>query len=395
MRVAFIGQKGIPARIGGVERYVDEVAVRMAKRGHDVFVYVRNHYTPKNLKNYEGVKLVHLPTIRTKHLDAITHTFLATIHALFRGYDVIHYHSLGPTTLAFLPKIFSRRTAVVATYQCQDYYQAKWGILARLYLRLGEFATLHVPDKVISVSDILRSYGLKVYDKDSILIPNGVTLFKKTGSLKVFKKWNLEKQKYFLSVSRLVAHKEIHTLIKAFVALKAMKKVKSDWKLVIAGGGNYTDQYVRQIKAMTRGRKDIILAGVQKGEKLAALYKNAYAFVQPSRAEGLSLALLEAMGVGLAPLVSDIPENLSALRGSGFVFQTGNEFDLMGKLEYLANNSAKVKKMGKKVMEIAKDYYNWGRISEEIEAVYSEALDEKISQKIEGEISFARRMRIF
>ena len=79
MRIAYIGQKGIPAKIGGVERYVDEVAARMARDGHDVFVYVRNHYTPKRMKHYKEVNLIHLPTIKTKHLDAITHTFLLFI----------------------------------------------------------------------------------------------------------------------------------------------------------------------------------------------------------------------------------------------------------------------------------------------------------------------------
>lgn len=394
MKIAFIGQKGIPAKIGGVERYVDEVAVRMAKRGHEVFVYVRDYYTPKNLKNYKGVNLVHLPTVKTKHLDAIIHTLFSTTHALFQGYDVIHYHSLGPTSLAFIPKIFCRKTAVVATYQTQDYYHAKWGILARLYLRFGELITLCVPDKVISVSKILRNYGLKVYGKDSVVIPNGVTLFGKSVPFGIFKKWNLKKKKYFLAVSRLVPHKEIHTLVKAFIGLKSVKKIDREWKLVIAGGGSYTDQYVREIKLMVRGRKDIILAGVQKGEKLAALYKNAYAFVQPSRAEGLSLALLEAMGTGLAPLVSDIPENLSAVCQNGFVFRTSNIFDLMDKTEYLINHPKKVAAEGKKAKGLVRDCYSWDKIVRGIEAVYEEALEEKRSKIELREIGFVRKTRI-
>lgn len=395
MKIAFIGQKGIPAKIGGVERYVDEVAVRMAKRGHGVFVYVRNYYTPKNIKNYKGVNLVHLPTIRTKHLDAITHTFFATIHALFQKYDVIHYHSLGPTSLSFVPKIFCRGTAIIATYQTQDYYHAKWGLLARLYLRFGEFMTLHIPDKVISVSDILRNYGLKVYKKGSVIIPNGVTVFKKSAPLSIFRKWNLKRKKYFLAVSRLVPHKEIHTLIKAFIGLKSIKKIDREWKLVIAGGGSYTDKYEREIKAMVRGRKDIILAGIQRGEKLAALYKNAYVFVQPSRAEGLSLALLEAMGTGLAPLVSDIPENLSTICQAGFIFRTGDIFDLMNKMEYLINHPRKITTEGEKAKILVRDYYDWDKIVKNIEAVYEETIEGKRNKIELREINFARKTRIF
>ncbi|MFH0930092.1 MAG: glycosyltransferase family 4 protein [Candidatus Moraniibacteriota bacterium] len=396
MRIAYIGQKGIPAKIGGVERYVDEVAVRMAKKGHDVFVYARNHYTPKNLKNYKGVKLIHLPTIKTKHLDAITHTFFSTIHALFQNYDVIHYHSLGPSTLSFIPKIFARKTAVISTYQSQDYEHYKWGFFARVYLRMGEMITLKVPDRTISVTDYLRNYGLKKYGKDSIVIPNGVTLFEKAASLEIFNKWSLKKKEYVLAVSRLVAHKEIHTLVQAFINLKGLGKVDKKFKLVIAGGGSYTDSYVRELKAMIQGRKDIILAGVQKGEKLASLYKNAAFYVQPSRAEGLSLALLESMGMGLAPLVSDIPENLSAIYGNGYVFRMGDIFDLISKLEYLINHPAKVKAMGEKARQMAKETYNWDRIVDDIESVYNETVLEKLKKtdsKEEKQI-FVHRRRI-
>jgi len=41
MRIAFIGQKGIPATYGGVEDFTEEVAVRLAQRGHRVTVYCR------------------------------------------------------------------------------------------------------------------------------------------------------------------------------------------------------------------------------------------------------------------------------------------------------------------------------------------------------------------
>src|SRR4030042_6607900 len=105
MKIAFIGQKGIPASLGGVEKHVEEIATRMAKSDHEVFVYARHNYTDKNFKEYKGVKLIHLPNIPTKHLDAISHTFLATLHALFQKYDIIHYQAIGPTSLSWIVKL--------------------------------------------------------------------------------------------------------------------------------------------------------------------------------------------------------------------------------------------------------------------------------------------------
>ena len=36
MRIAMIGQKGLPATYGGIEKHVEEVAIRLAARGHEV-----------------------------------------------------------------------------------------------------------------------------------------------------------------------------------------------------------------------------------------------------------------------------------------------------------------------------------------------------------------------
>ncbi len=113
MKIAFIGQKGIPAIMGGVEKHVEELAVRLAALGHEVFVYVRHNYTYKNLQEFKGVKLIHLPSISTKHLDAISHTFLATLHALFCSYDIVHYQAIGPSFLSWIIKLFKRKTLLL------------------------------------------------------------------------------------------------------------------------------------------------------------------------------------------------------------------------------------------------------------------------------------------
>ena len=140
MKVLMIGQKGIPAVYGGIERHVEELSVEFAKQGHDVVVYAREWYTPKNISHYHGVRIAHTPTLRTKHFDAIFHTFTSTIHALFQKPDVIHYHGVGPALLCWIPRIFTPKTKVVVTMHCLDRYHQKWGFLAILMLHIGEWA---------------------------------------------------------------------------------------------------------------------------------------------------------------------------------------------------------------------------------------------------------------
>ena len=96
MKIAFIGQKGIPATFGGIEYHVEELATRLAARGHDVTVYVRDWYTPSEQMEYKGVRLGHTPTVKTKHLDAFVHSLTSSVHSVAHSYDIVHYHAIGP-----------------------------------------------------------------------------------------------------------------------------------------------------------------------------------------------------------------------------------------------------------------------------------------------------------
>ncbi len=373
MKIAFIGQKGIPAKSGGIERHVEEVAVRMAKEGHEVFVYVRNNYTPKEMATYKGVKLVHLPSISTKHLDAISHTFFASVHSLFSRYDIIHYHGIGPTVLSWIPKFFKRSSAVIATFHCQDYYHQKWGAFARLALKLGEFMTCKVPSKTIAVSKSLALFAKEKYGSQTILIPNGAEI-NYCEQVDAISKWNLKDKKYILSQGRLIKHKGVHYLIEAFKQLEDTSRVPNNFKLVIVGDGFHTDDYVKYLHTISKGRENIIFTGTQTGEAMEQLFSHAYLFVQPSESEGMSLSLLEAMGHGLTPLVSDIKENTDVIEEDGFSFASKSVADLRAKLAYLLSRPEEVEKIGKLAKKRIQDEFSWDSIAKKTIEVYKTAV---------------------
>ncbi|MEI7426190.1 MAG: glycosyltransferase family 4 protein [Candidatus Moraniibacteriota bacterium] len=379
MRIAYIGQKGIPTKTGGVERYVEEVAVRMAKLGHEVFVYARNNYTDKKLQKYHGVNIIHLPSISTKNLDAISHTFLATMHALFQNYDVLHYNSIGPTSLSFIPKIFSKKLVIISTFQCQDYFHKKWGVFAQAYLRFSEKITCTVPDKTITVSRGLQEYARDKYKKELAYIPNGANFKFNFGEEQLFS-LGIKKDEYIFSASRLVRHKGVHYLIEAFNQLCA-KNLNAGKKLVIAGDSAYTDDYVSFLKELAKDNENIIFTGTISGKKLEQLFSHCFLFVQPSESEGMSLALLEAMGYGKAILISDIPENLETVHDSCFVFENKNAKDLENKLLGIIRNPDLAKEAGEKSLAVAKQFYAWDDVVAQIDKLYKTSSRVKKNQK--------------
>lgn len=375
MKIAFIGQKGVPTHSGGVEKHVEKLSTRLAQLGHEVTVYTRPHYTPATLASFHGVRLVSLPSIATKHLDAITHTFLATMHALFQDYDVIHYHSIGPSVLAIVPRILKPRSRVISTFHSRDYFHKKWGFFARNFLKAAEFFTCKVPERTITVSQDLNRYAREFYHCPAVYIPNGAEV-EMDASDETLVRWGLRPGRYALSVSRLVGHKGIHYLIKAFMELEDTNKLPNNYKLVIAGAPANTKEYENYLHAMASGRENILFVGEQRGKDLAALFTHAGVFVQPSENEGMSMALLEAMAYGLPVIVSDIAPNLEVVRGGyGAVFPVRNTEALKQELAYYINRPDEAKRLGDSARMRIDDAFSWDAIARQTVEVYQETID--------------------
>lgn len=379
MRIAFIGQKGIPAIAGGVEKHVEKLATRLAAQGHDVTVYVRSHYTPNTLTEFEGVTLIHVPSIHTKNLDAITHTFFATMHALFQPYDIIHFQSIGPSLLSIIPRLLKPKSRVVATFHSRDYFHKKWGFFARTFLHVAEYITCRVPERTIVSTETLIEYAKTTYGRDVTFIPSGAEVAFEADTT-ALSQWGLRSKRYLLAVHRLVPHKGTHYLIKAFKELEDTNRVPNNFKLVVVGANANTEEYENFLKHLAEGRPNILLVGEQTGLALETLYSHAYLYVQPSEQEGLSLALLEAMGHGLMPVVSDIEPHKEAVANTGAFFPVKNVDGLKNELAYFLNRSDEVTVLGKSAQERVREHYSWDAVAKKTIDVYQDVMQSNLKE---------------
>ena len=161
--VAFIGGRGLVSKYSGIETYYEEVGKRLAGTGHEVTAYCRTYFTPPG-ERHNGMRAVRLPTIRSKHLETLIHTFLSTLHVLARPCDVVHYHALGPALFSFLPRLAGKKTVV--TVQGLDWLRKKWGRIASAVLRVGELAAVSLPSHTMVVSHALRKHYRRVWSPD-------------------------------------------------------------------------------------------------------------------------------------------------------------------------------------------------------------------------------------
>lgn len=378
MRIALIGQKGIPAASGGVERHVEDLSVHLVKAGHEVTVYVRPHYTQAGLETWQGVRLRHVLSVPTKHLDTITYTIAATLDVLFRRFDIIHYHSIGPSSLLWVVKLFKPRTPVVATFHSRCYLHQKWNWFARAYLRISEYLLCRFADVIFVPSHDLYGYiqhrHARFIDKVRY-IPNGVTEKTALPARAITQRWGLQARSYYVLVSRLVPVKGLHHVITAF------RQVKSDKRLVIVGNTIHEHAYERKLRALAAGDERIIFVGQQVGDTLAELYSNAAAFIHASEVEGLSISVLEAMAYGLPIAASDIPANREAIGAEGYYVPSADSAALT-RLLAAWEQEPPSHAVGASLQARVAAHYDWQKLVNQIAEAYTAIITIKTKKSI-------------
>ncbi|MFW6128631.1 MAG: glycosyltransferase family 4 protein [Candidatus Aminicenantaceae bacterium] len=374
MKVSFIGQKGIPISFGGVEFHVDRIASEMVNKNVKVTAYVRSWYTNKKMRNYKGVKLIHIYTIRTKHLDASIHSFLSSLHALFSDSDIIHYHCIGPAFFSFIPRLFGKK--VVVTIHRLDWNIEKWGKIARFVLKTGEYISTKIPHRTIVVSTDVKKYIENKYHSKVTCISQGTEIKSIVPANVIKKKYGLKGRDYILYMGRLSPEKRIDWVIKAYQSLKVRSSRSGIPKLVIAGGSSATDRYVKKLKEMSRDDPEIVFTGYVRGIEKEELLSQALVFIMASVLEGFPIALIEAQSYGNCCLVSDIPPHRDAIRDriNGVLFKTEDFSDITKKLQWLVDDPEKTKVIGKRTRESIGRKPGWDKITDQILNVYRQIL---------------------
>lgn len=364
MKVAMIGHKVVPSRRGGIENVLTTLCPMLVEMGIEVTCYnrssdkIENEYV-ETVKNgcYKGVKLKNALTVNFRGFAAMISSFTAAISASFKDYDVIHFHAEGPCAALWIPKLFGKKC--VATVHGLDWQREKWGKgFASKYIKFGEKVLAKFADHVIVLSDSAHDYFQKTYNRETIVIHNGISRPERKAAELITKKFGLQKDEYILLVSRLTAEKGVHYLIDAY------NSIKTDKKLVIAGDTSDTDDYVKLLKDKSEGNPNIVFTGFVSGDLLSELYSNAYINVLPSDLEGMSLSLLEALAYRNVLLCSDIPENTAVAEDKAIYFQKGNTEDLAKKLNSLCANREVVENFREGVDDFILNKYSWIEVAQ-------------------------------
>lgn len=369
MRIAMLGHKRVPSREGGVEIVVEELGVRMVRKGHQVTCYNRRgrhvsgrEFDVPTYKTYKGIRLKTVPTIDIKGIAAMSSSFFAAIRAAFGKYDVVHFHAEGPCAMLWLPKMFGKRC--VATIHGLDHQRGKWGKFAKAYIMLGERCAVRFADEIIVLSENVKRYFEDTYNRETVYIPNGVSQPMLREPDEIAKRFSLKKDEYILFLGRIVPEKGVHYLI------EAIKNVDTDKKLVIAGGASDSREYFEALKEKAKFDERILFTDFVTGKTLEELYSNAYLYVLPSDLEGMPLSLLEAMSYGNCCVVSNIPECTEVVKDKAVTFPKSDINALVERIRTLVNDETMVNQYKAEAAAYILAKYDWDKVAAETEEVY-------------------------
>ncbi len=361
MRIALVGTRGVPATYGGFETAVEEVGRRLAARGHVVTVYCRRQKNERNAPDsYLGMKLVHLPALRSKALETLSNTALAATHlaATSRQQVAVVFNAANAP---FLP-IFRLRGVPTATHvDGLEWQRAKWGGAGRRYYRAAEAFAVRWSDALIADAQGIADYYQREFGAGTDLIRYGAPILVDPASDRLAD-LDLEPGGYHLVVARFEPENHVDLAIEGYLRSAARRP------LIVVGTAPYAGEYIARINALAAGDDRIrLLGGIWDQEKLDQLYAHALTYIHGHSVGGTNPSLLRAIGAATAVSAFDVTFNREVLGADGRYFADADALaQAIDDAEADPNETAA---RGVRLQHVASTNYRWDDVADAYEAL--------------------------
>jgi len=368
MKIAIIGTRGYPYVYGGFETFVKELGERLVKKDVEVHVYCQSNLFEEKPKIVNGIYLHYIPTVNTKSLNQIIHSFLSIIHATFSRTDIILVVNLAAGPMGWIPKITGKKTMI--NVDGMEWLRPKWKGLGAVYFRLAARLATKLYDQIITDADAMRDVYLQEFKQESLVIAYGAPHFKKADP-NLLKRFNVIPDDYYLIVGRLIPDNNADLIIKAYL------ESRSEKKLVVVGDVPYRDKYVEDLKKLA-GEKVHFIGYVRNSDELMALYQNCFSYIHGHKYGGTNPAMLKAMSNNCAILALNTSFNREMLTNGkfGLLFDESTE-SIQECMRNLEKDEFLIKQLRSTVSSGLTDKYNWDCVT----TAYQNAMIELYNSK--------------
>jgi len=310
LHIAMVGTRGVPARYGGFETAIEEIGQRLVLRGHRVTVYCREMGDGARPARHLGMDLVHLPALRKRSLETLSHTGLSVAHLLRHRPDAAIVFNAA--NAPYLPAIRAAGVPVATHVDGLEWKRAKWGRAGRNYYQLVERLAVRWSDALIADAAGIQDYYREKFDADTVYLAYGAPLQAGGGSDRL-RELGLVPRGYHLVVARFEPENHVHLIVEGFARSAARLP------LVVVGSAPYSDRYTSMVHGLGDDRVRFV-GGIWDQELLDQLYANAKVYWHGHSVGGTNPSLLRAIGSGTATNAFDVGFNREVLETAGRYF---------------------------------------------------------------------------
>jgi glycosyltransferase involved in cell wall biosynthesis len=365
MKIAMIGSRGYPYVYSGYETFISGLAPRLVERGCEVTVYCHRGLFTSYPKQVNGVRLRYIPSVRSKTFSQLTNSFLSTIDALCRNYDILLYVNPANGPFGVLTRLLGKRSAINS--DGMEWLRPKWkGLGAKYFYFASKLATKFF-DVVVSDSEQMADVYQKEFHAGSVVIAYGEDPTE-SRQPELLNTLQLSKGEYYLIVGRLIPDNNASLIVEGFRQSTTVRK------LVIVGDVPYKDAYANAIK-QTKDPRIVFTGYVRDADLLRELYCHAYAYIHGHEYGGTNPTLLKALACGCCVLALDTPFNREVLNGEdyGMFFQKKPD-DIARWIQYMDGDEPIVKAYRSKAQQRIQERYTWKQITDQYEELFNKML---------------------
>jgi len=365
LSIAIIGSRGYPYVYSGYETFVKELVGRLVTKDIKVTVYCHKNLFKEYPKTINGVNLVYLPTIEKKSLSQLIHSFQSIMHAVFSDADIILVVNSANGPFGLISKIFRKKTAI--NVDGLEWLRPKWKGLGGKYFYWASKLATKFYDEVINDSFAMADFYRKEFNINSTVIAYGANI-RYSKNPELIKKWDLEKDDYYLIVGRLIPDNNSNLIVREFI------KSNSKKKLVIVGDVPYKDEYAEKIKN-TRDSRVIFTGYVKDQDELAELFHNSFVYCHGHEFGGTNPTMLHALAYGCAIVALDTLFTREMLENGKYgLFYTKENNNLKSLIEKVETDKTIVENFKHISRDRIIENYTWEKITEQYIELFKKML---------------------
>lgn len=362
LRIAILGTRGIPARYGGFETFAEQLAVRLAARGHRVTVYAEagGRGDPPDF-DHQGVAVRHRRRPAWGPASTLAYD-CACLWDARRGHDLVYMLGYGAAWACWLPRAFG--TPVWINVDGLEWARSKWSAPARAYLRLMEWLASRTATRVIADARAIAERFERLYPHGApcSFAAYGAELAEPAPEdAAALAPWGLQPGGYLLAVARPEPENHVLEIIQGTLLYGG------PLPLVVVGNVAGDTPYQRQLLALA-GERVRFIGGVYDAAALRSLRLHAACHLHGHSVGGTNPSLLEALACGNVLVAHDNPFNREVARDAAHYFSGVEELAAaLAKVQAL--EPAARQAAAQRARAIVAQHYTWDLITDQYEAL--------------------------